>query len=371
MKGHWLIASAFAALLSIVDPSVSARTADPDPLPRDRFFFTYNYYDQALGTPDQIRLRESFSQGDSTGILAANSMLFFVELLTGRTFSPFAAYSPAERVPINLAGGTWNDRLVAIASPAAASANNPRVIALGPPQQLLGELRLPGTSEAEAWLAFGNFLGDNRPEVAFTTGAGPTTRVTFGTLGLDTWITFLPGGELYAGGAMLAGGPLRNNGYDQLAVSMTGGRVDIFDLREDVIERIGTGVPIGGFNGIPGIDVFDVNNDGRWELLVSDTGKITAVDLNNGGTPLVHWRLEPFPNQINPEAIRFNAGVSNRLLAIGAVRGPRLSIWTHDPDARTFRESHASFPFGTGVERVSFSSIDRFIDSVLGPNARK
>jgi hypothetical protein len=238
------------------------------------------------------------------------------------------------------------------------------------PPQVLGDIqRLPGTTEAAVWMAFGNFLGDSQPEVAYTTGAGPTTRVTFGTLGHDIWYSFLPGGDSYKGGAKLAAGPLRDNGFDQLVVAMAG-RIDIFEMLDTFIDRIGTGRPVDGLDITPGIDVFDVNNDGRWELIVADRSNVTIIDLNNGGTPIRLSQFQPFPGVIVTDGIQFNTGVAGGRLTIGAVNRQRLSIWSQNPDTLAFQQTHASAPFGEGAVPMSFWSYDPYYDVAL-PRARK
>jgi hypothetical protein len=358
MKHHWVLVIGVVALWTIVELRVTARAVDPDPIPRDRIFFQYNYYDQVPATPDQARLRAPFQNQDSTGLLAGNNLICFIDLSTGQTRLPFAVHSPPSRVPMNLVAGNWNNRLVTIVSPAEPSNLNPRVVALSP-AQVLGDIqRVAGTSDAAISVAVGNFFGDPQPEVAYTTGAGPITRVTFGTLGHNTWYSFFPGGESYNGGARVAAGRWRNNGFDQLGVSMARGRVDLFELLEEFIDRIGTGYPVGELDITAGIDSFDANNDGRVDLLVGNTSTVTAIDLNNGATPIRLWQLQPFPGVVVTDGIQFNSGVAGGRLTIGAVNGPRLSIWSQHPETLAFEQTHTSTPFGATAQPFSFWAYD-------------
>jgi len=365
MTKHFTLSIVVVAAWATLEWRVTARVADPDPRPVDRVFFQYDYFKQVRASPDHARLQSPFLNQNSTGIVASNNIVCFIDPVTGETRSPFTLYTPPLRVPMNVVAGNWTNRLVAITAPAEASNNSPRVVAMGPPHQLIGDLpRASGADQSGTSIAVGNFTGDAQLDIAYTTGAGPATRITFGTLGQNRWYTFLPAGDSYNGGARLTAGPLRRNGFDQLIVAMDGGRVDIFGLSDDEIERMGSDFPVGPTpNVTPFVDAFDTNNDGRWELLVADTSHVTAIDLNNGATPLTLWQHQPF-NAAVPGGIQFSAGLAGGKLILGAVNRQLLSIWSMDPATQAWMQTFSGAPFGNAALPMSFWLYDPYYDVV-------
>jgi hypothetical protein len=382
MKNRWIVIIAVVALGTVVELRSTA-SSGPTPAearevtPRDRVFLTYDYFNLDRAN-EGVRLPV---RGDvtSTSLIAASNTFCFFDLSTQRTSLPGSAFTPPLRGPMSLALYPVNTRQVAFIAPASSSSNRLLAVALAQarqPHDVLGELGpFPWGDQAGHSVAVGNFWGGPEPEIAVTTGAGPTTRVYVGAYGAANWMTFLPFDASYTGGATVTAGNLLGDGnpYDQLAVSQNqGGRVDVFVSTEEAIDRVIRGIGQGPDPRGPSVSIFDANDDGHGDFIFGHETGVTVVDIYGAPRPYVLAQFQPFPPGVAGE-VHVTSGLTSGRFTIGAAKGTRLSTWVWNTQTHTFERTYDDSPFGPNSTPVTFQMHTdlNFVFSPQSASARK
>lgn len=271
---------------------------DPVPVPRDRTFFTYNFFADVELDRSSMRPRAPFPRTSSTILIGANSTICTLDGRTGRTSSPLRVYSAGAPGLVNFTVAPFNEQHVLFTAPGGASSNPMAAFVYGPPHSLLGDFgMIDGGHEFGVSIASGNASGDATPELFVATangGPGTVHMISPGRDAVTTFYAFDPG---YRGGIRLAAGDMDGDGFDELVASQAQGcEVRFFRFIDDAPVLLGAGCPFAHVpNNGPFIDLFDVNNDGRDEVIFGSGGGDPLVRIMSlDGQQRILDQLRPF-----------------------------------------------------------------------------
>ena len=310
--------------------------AAQDPVPRDRVFFTFNYLDEVATDRTRMQPRTPFSRISSRILIGANNTVCVIDGDTGRTSAPLQVYGTGTPGPVNFAPTQFGHQTVLFTAPGNASTNPLAAFEFGPPHRLLGDFgMIDGGHEFGVSIAAGNVSGDATPELFMATATGGPGMVHMVSPGRDETTSFFPFDPGYQGGIYLATGDVDADGFADLITGQArGGEVRFFRFVDGQPLMFGSGFPFGPTPDYgPQFALFDVNNDGRSEVIFGSGGGPSRIRIVGfaDNEPRVFAQFSPFRD---PGGVAVAGGLVNGFFAIAAA--PR----NNSPARGTFAVFH-------------------------------
>jgi hypothetical protein len=281
---------------------------------------------------------------DSTVVISGEGMICTLNELRAPV-NPIAPFGSAFRGALSFAVGARDEFSDYLLAGTADPSEHPIVAyRMGPPPTKLGEDVIPELQSGGFRAAVGNVDGDATSEVLFATGPGTPSTVYVIPLDDGDELAFTPFAD-YSGGVFVTTGDINGNGYDDVIVAQErGGEIKVFEISRGQAHERGRGRPYGAaYNGGVRVAAFDVNNDGRAEIVtgpVTGPPRVRVFDVSiNGGRVFADFRVS---DQEAPGGVRVSAGRFGGRPVVLAAHGRAIyefRITDPAPNVRFFNEN--------------------------------